>query len=106
MNIEIILILAIMLSAISIYLSKRALQTAYDEIKPMLKLNFILIIMLCAGLITHMSGDYLEQYYGDEIEEAMESIAHSIILAAFILFNYLSMTAKKIAEPYLYRKND
>ena len=80
--------MAIVFSAAAIVLALKAWRYAIEETEEALKYRTYGLVVLCFGFVFHTVGDFLSAYYGDVTELILESIAHLIILIAFVLFYY------------------
>ena len=91
----IVFILIFALSLIAVYFAFKAKNSAVEEFKDILSLRANGTLLLAIGFTVHNTGDYLGAFYGGSFELALESIAHLIILIAFVLFyKSVSSTAK------------
>jgi len=94
-----IFILTIAFGAVAVFFALKARRYAIKESKVPLKLHAYAIMAFCIGFSLHTLGDLLAAYYGDSMELLLESIAHVIILAAFIIFyNAAHQTVKSTKE--------
>ena len=68
-----------------------------------LKSRAIAVVLVVFGFILHTLGDYLAFFYGESIEQVLESIAHVIILGGFVFLYRYSEQLLKDSEKYGFR---
>lgn len=84
-------------SAVAFYSKKYAI----DENKEFLKFYAFAILLMSVGFSLHTSGDYFAELYGIEsIEKTLESAAHVVLFASFLLFVNSSSKILKSARKF------
>ena len=91
----ILLIAAIAFGGAAVALAFAARKYALSVNKDALKIRATAMAFLALGFVVHTFGDFLEVPYGENIELAVESMAHVILLVAFII---LALSAKSILK--------
>ncbi|HLC46885.1 MAG TPA: hypothetical protein VJI75_04040 [Candidatus Nanoarchaeia archaeon] len=98
-----ILIGVIILGALAVFLAFRSLNNEIVPESRWFRYRAFAILLLVIGYIVHNIGDFLSQSYGSNVELSIESVAHVIILIAFILFLYSARQVLGISRQYGFR---
>ncbi len=96
-------ILTIVFGTVAVFFAFNARRYAIKDSKIPLKLHAYALTALCIGFSLHTLGALLSAYYWYVMELLLESIAHVIILAAFIMFYNAAHQTMKSTKEYWFK---
>ena len=97
-----LLIAAIILGTVATFLAFKTQKYSIRENKYTLKYRAYGVLLIYIGFVMHTLGDVLSVYSGI-VELSLESIAHVIILVAFVTFYLASKKAEKKSRRYWFK---
>ena len=99
----ILLFLVVLIGFVSAAYAIYSPRYAGAENKRLIGFRAAVIVLLVVGYAVHTLGDYLTPMYGESAERGLESVAHVIIFAAFVLFFFVAKEAVRISKEYGFR---